>query len=353
MGDFVKMLTKIVAEVGLPREHYLLRAKDAGHQYFQEFLSAGESLHKVMSEKEFRRWYEERVFLKKGIAKFDEKAFIQGAVETSVVRFFAEKYPKDFKLEEIVGFDNKKNVECQLVTDGCRYNVEVKCPSFCGYNEVQEVEKVLKFSTMGRAPDWKTEKEYQISLGEELKRVAVKSGEPLKGVIQMKTMDNNLKDFLISAHEKFGSVLDENEVNVLVVGCDDVEDIQRWWGYLWANEGVFTSNSFVDKSKYSNVDVVVLTNLYFKHNKYYQKNVCNYWSLDGGFNLIFSNPYRLKHKELAIKKFIEFLPNYSSQIDAYSVQGKSLGEVESFIRVIHFVRDFLEKQKGVYLFKTL
>lgn len=72
-------------------------------------------------------------------------------------------------------------------------------------------------------------------------------GELLKPHLVLKNMDNNLKDFLKSAHQKFNPDSDENEINILLVCCDDSADMQSWVGYLYACQGLFTKDSFHSK----------------------------------------------------------------------------------------------------------
>ncbi len=44
-------------------------------------------------------------------------------------------------------------------------------------------------------------------------------------------------------------------------------------------------------SEFENVDVVILNNLYYKHNEYFNKKLLNSWAFGNCFNLIFINPF--------------------------------------------------------------
>ena len=78
-----------------------------------------------------------------------------------------------------------------------------------------------------------------------------------------KRLDNTLKTFLQEAHAKFPTVELTDQLNVLVVCCDDEKDMGRWHDYLYQAQGLFTNDSFADPKTYDRVDVVVLTNRAF------------------------------------------------------------------------------------------
>lgn len=326
-------------------EHYLVKAKTSGHIYFTEFLEAANIIRPLLTPKEFEYWCLEKMLLKQ--QPFAEKTFIQYAVETSVVRFFGERFPTDFKVEAKINPNNDKDVDCQFIDNGYKFNVEVKCSDFVSKEKIDNKDG-FKFGTVGRLPD-RGEKAMTV-LSAALDEGLTKKGEPLKPHLRSKNMDNNMKEFLELAHEKFDPTPNENEVNVLIVGCGDEHDIQNWFNYLWAEEGLFTNQSFADNSKYKNVDLVVLTNQYFKHSKYFDKKTSNCWSLDKCFNLISSNPYRHLAKEKAMKHFVEILPNFSQELSTYKVPGGAPDYVKNTVRISYFVKDNLEKTQNIFLF---
>ena len=175
--------------------------------------------------------------------------------------------------------NKKKNVECQFEDSGFKYNIEVKCPDFGAQEKVGD-EDAFKFSFMGRIPGYLEEVQILTSLLNEAQQIIEGEKKPF---LNSKNMDNNLKDFLYSAHDKFPPPDSENELNVLVVGCNDAMDMQQWWGYLYAEEGLFTQESFAEIEKYRQVDLVVLTNLYHRHHKYFEKKVLSdFWKLNAG-----------------------------------------------------------------------
>ncbi|MFN3782271.1 MAG: hypothetical protein ACK4R6_00010 [Spirosomataceae bacterium] len=328
-------------------DHYLVKSYTETHNYFNEFLDAAKILKPLLTDKEFEFWCTEKMLLKQQV--FAEKTFIQYAVETSVVRFFGEKFPANFKVETKINPTNEKDVDCQITDNGFTFNIEVKCSDFVSKEKIDNKDG-FKFGTIGRLLD----------RGEEAKKVVssaldeglTKKGEPLKPHLSSKNMDNNLKEFLELTHEKVNPTPSENEVNVLVVGCGDDEDIQNWVNYLYASEGLFTKESFADNTLYNNVDLVVLTNQYFKHNRFFDKRVIDSWSIEKGFSLIFCNPFRRLDKGDAIKHFISICPNFSDEITKYVVPGPAPDYVKDACKVVWFVKDNLQKTQNKYLFET-
>lgn len=327
-------------------EHYLIKARQIGGHYFEEFLQTAAILKDVLTAKEFEHWCVEKMLIKQ--QAFQEKTYIQYAVETATARYFAEKHYNDFKVETKVNPFNDKDVDIQFTDQIYKYNIEVKCSDFVS-KETIDSKDAYKYGTIGRIPDRQTTKQVISSAIDE--GLALK-GAPTKSHIESKNMDNNMREFLELAHEKFNPTPNENEVNILLVGCDDERDIQNWYYYLFASEGLFTSESFSSKNKYNNVDLVVFTNLYFKHNKFFNKKTENSWTLQPGFNLVFSNPFRKLLKEKAILNFLNFFPHYTWDLSNYSVPGDVPLYVKDSQRISWFVKDFLEKTKGIYLFNA-
>ena len=65
-------------------------------------------------------------------------------------------------------------------------------------------------------------------------------------------------------NKKFNPSASEEELNILSVSCDDAEDMQLWYYYMFKEQGLFQEYSFWQHSDYENVDLVLLNNLYFK-----------------------------------------------------------------------------------------
>jgi len=330
----------------LPIEHYLSIAKELGHNYFSEFLWASEKLKAVLKPSEFKTFWNHKMQLNKG--SFNEAAFIQAACETAVANHFVNK--SNFKVEIKTNPASKKNIDCQFTSQNFTYNIEVKCSSFERLEKEKDSTSYI-FETFGRIPDHE-----QVTF-ELLKILNQDQANPINSnnkYQEAKKLDNVLKDFLESAHKKFNSTCSDEEVNILLVCCDDRNDMQNWYGYLTANEGLLTEQSFADPANYNNVDLVILTNLYFKHKNFHKKRLKNSWSLEETLNLIFCNPFRIKEKNSAIVNFFtKELINYTVHLLNYKVPGFAPDHVNDAVLLHYFVMEQLEKEQKLYLFETL
>jgi hypothetical protein len=329
--------------LNLSENHYLRIAKESGDNYFDEFIESISKIENFLSPKDFKILWNEKMQLNK--TKFEEKAFIQAACELSVATYFCEK--DNFNVESKVNPENKRDIDVQFKSKGFTYNIEVKCASFKAKEDVQKSDS-YKFQSSGRLNNMD---DVMSIISNAIDEGLSNKGESLKPHKILKNMDNNLMDFLKSAHQKFNPNAQENEINIILVGCDNPGDMQSWVGYLYASEGLFTENSFLSTDEYSNVDLVVLTNLYFKHKDFHKKKIKNSWNLGQTLNLSFVSPYRKKDKKAGILNFRNEMINYNDQIAKFEVPGDAPYHVKEIVRIPYFVREFLEKKEGVYLFE--
>lgn len=270
----------------------------------------------------------------------NEPQYLQAACELVICSYLAKKYKDSFKYELQV--NPPKDVDCSFTDQGMQFNIEIKCADFSKSNLINE-EDGYKIGFLGRNPDAESVVNDLASAFQSL------PGE--KRLIKQQHMDNKLKDYLQSAHRKFAQKPREDHLNVLAICCDTPMDIQKWFGYMYENQGLFTENSFADKNSYNLVDIVLITNLYHRHYLYKTKNkITDHWLLDQSFNLIFSNPYRTADKQLSIFRFCEIIPNYSFALNGYQVPGDAEDYVKNSIRIPHFVVDELQA-KGVFHFQ--
>lgn len=327
----------------LPENHYLRIAKESGNNYFNEFIDSISKIKEYLSPKDFRILWDDKMQLNK--MKFNEIPFIQSACELSVATYFCEK--DDFNVEVKVNPENKKDIDVQFKSNGFTYNIEVKCASFKKKEEVQKSDS-FKYQSQGRLSNMNNS---MIMISNTIDEGLTNKGESLKAHEVLKNMDNNLMDFLKSAHQKFNPDSKENEINILLVGCDNPEDMQSWVGYLTASKGLFTRDSFENPKNYNNVDIVVFTNLYFKHKAFNGKLIENSWNLDQSLNLSLVSPYRKKDKRDGILNFHNELINYNEQIDEFVVPGDAPDHVKEVVRIPYFVRYFLEQKQSIYLFE--
>lgn len=87
-----------------------------------------------------------------------------------------------------------------------------------------------------------------------------------EGVQAEPRFDNKLKDYLVSAQSKFPDSTDDN-FNLLVISLCEIKDLDEWYNYLFASEGIFTQNSYV-KELYNRIDAIALTDTVMGHINY-------------------------------------------------------------------------------------
>ena len=157
-------------------------------------------------------------------------------------------------------------------------------------------------------------------------------------------MDNNAKDYLIQAQEKFPQKKDRENYNVLFLCLDDADSIQEWYDYFTNIQGFFTPESFVPHNNFDKVDSVVFTNLYYKHNrKKMQSN--DAWSFASSFSLFVPNRYAFLQKYEAAMNAYSIIPNYTRDYIKY------LKVNDPFIMPLkHFIFDELQNNKKIKLF---
>lgn len=323
--------------------HYLYQALINDDRYYKNFLAVSKAFSKHLPPKVFANLLKEKLQIRNGA--FDRKQFIQFACETTVVSYFANKYSDKFKYELNVNPCNNSNVECQYAYGACTFNIEVKCPCFDA-KEKNDNQDALKLFTAGRIPDMEVVRE----LSELLRIGQINKSDIPKNVIVAKNMDNTLKDFLVSAQNKFNPNSSENELNILVVCCANASDMQNWHGYMFGNQGLFRDDSFHSPSEYDLVDIVVLTNLYHRHLNWLEKTYLeNIWNFENAFNLAFVNRKRKLDKNNAISSFLKSFPHYGFELSDYKPLGDAPDYIKDKTRILEFIYEKLTK-KGINLF---
>ncbi|WP_217520084.1 hypothetical protein [Vibrio metschnikovii] len=263
---------------------------------------------------------------------FVEAKYLQAACESSVAASIAVAYGDTFEYEPKL--NPPSDVDCSFSAFGYKFNIEVKCPDYTKYHDHQ-AKDCYSIGAMGRLDNYFDAYEsIKTLLGNE------------KPVEKQVHMDNKLKDYLLSCQKKFSDETSEQELNILLVCCDSAMDMQKWVHYLYGAKGLLTEDSFVEPNLYSNVDVVILTNLYHRHYSYWQKDkLSEHWSLGKSFNLIFKNRSIKRGKDRAIWCLVDIFPNYSKEISEYTLK-----ESEEITRVPRFVK-FVEEKNSEYLFQ--
>ncbi len=292
-------------------KHYF----NINEEYYLGFKEAFDLVYREFGIKEQEKIAKEKFFIGDYEQSFNENQFMQSACELSVGRYYV-KCP-DSVIEPEVKLNrpvSDKDVDWQIRYKGFAFNLEVKCSVENEFSQDTQVingtgkSKTLKLIFAGRVPH----PNYAREKIEEIVRQAD------TGLIIPKHSDNRMKDYLVDAHSKFGKNADMNTLNVLIVACGHFTSMQEWHGYLYANEGLFTSSSFCGRNKYENVDGVLLTTLRYNHQHNFARRRLS-WDLHRSFNIFFRNPNsRSNIKPETIRAFLDITPNHTDEFLAFA-----------------------------------
>ena len=190
------------------KSHIIHVEKANNGKYYHDLQKVISIFEKGIEHRDFIHIVKDKLQL--GKSTFNYKQYIQSASEITIVAYFLELFPNSFKYEPKLNVNSNKNVECQITHRGIKYNIEVKTPEYSTQEE-QNDSSSIKINSIGRYDDYK-------EISEDLKPFFKLRSENLydgKSAIDSKRMDNNAKDYLIQAQEKFPQKEDRENYNGL------------------------------------------------------------------------------------------------------------------------------------------
>jgi hypothetical protein len=313
-NNYIKRLSNIKSD-----NHYLKKTCPIYDEYIAGLYSALKNLCQVIGEKSIIDFINKK--LQFDISNFNEAQYIQSACELSIMSYFSSN--SDLKFEYEKKITPPKDVDFSICKNGINYNVEIKCASYKDKKQTDENQVLITFTN--RIPN-------KDSMLECVKQRLSPHG---KEVIEEKNRDNNLKDFLLNAQSKFNNA-SNNDVNILIVCCDDQADMYIWKEYLFNYGGFFTEESPVKHEEFEKVDYVLITNLFHRHDKYYTDvTLSNLWSLSHSFCLLYPNRYSLRNRNFIgygiedVRQLSTIFPNFSEEFVNYMDDDNDLPEGES------------------------
>lgn len=260
-------------------QHPLYSAFCNNDKYYKDFLNILEDYKRVLNDNEYNK------FLLKGkLDKSIEPAeYLQFAAEVTVVDYII-RTQKCFINEPI--YNKKKNPECSFEYDNRIVNIEVKCPNL-SKRITQEKLGDVRIYAGERFPDIIRYNDIIDDIEHNCDSITI---QPID------RLDNKLKDYLISAHNKFPNT-SEKYFNILIIALDIISDMDEWYSYLFGDYGAFTCNTYI-KEDYSNVDAVMITNIQSGHVGNPEYYAINCWALENYLSLIFLDPRKEKKHNL-------------------------------------------------------
>jgi hypothetical protein len=318
---------------GLPAIHVL---KNSPQDYVDDFVMAALEIYPYSK---MRKVFQDKCLIPDTSNYSDEKYF-QSASELSVSRYLKQKEKenliRDLAFEKMVNPKNQKDVDNFFRVKAKNVSIEVKCP----FEEKRTGE--LTMQTAGRIPD--PDGKYNSM------KQAIKSGKSRKDLRRGKNPDNRLKDCLVSANEKFSDESSFDDLNILFVSCGYFHDINHCYMCLHAGEGLFTNSPFEAPEHYQNVDLMILSNLKYRHE--YARDY-SLWGLDDVFLLPIINPHgRSSCVGDSVKKGLNVFHHYKEEFEAFdsikTATPDPHGHIEAIketMKVSHFVNERLLPQE--------
>ena len=252
--------------------HPLQKAYANQNRYWTDFLDLHSDYKQHLSTQDYEH------FLSKCRldCEINNAQYLQFASEVTIVDYVIRNY-KDFKNEP--QYNNKKNPECSFGYEGRTVNIEVKAPDL-RKRASQEDSRDTKIYAAERFPN-------KQSYEHALEFIKTNMNEN-KNIQVVDRMDNKLKDYLLSAHEKFPDS-STSYFNILVIAVDTIPDMDEWYSYIWGDNGVFTEKTYVLEN-YNNIDAIMLTNVQHGHMADNVDLTVNCWKLENYMSLLFLNP---------------------------------------------------------------
>ena len=242
----------------------------AGGNYKRDFISAVENVYPV---RRIEKTLQEKFFVPDD-SQLNLGRYLQSAVELSVQNDLKRNpLAESFEIDKKV--NPPKNVEAYYKACGTAVSLEVKCG-----DEKSPHPESLVLKSAGRVPGFKE----KAGVLHEIFRNS-QSGHVLETI---KNTDNAMKDFLISAHSKFSPDSSIGDLNVLLVACGNIANINDWWQNLYGSRELFTAESYYPTpDDFRLVDVVILSNLKYLHTEAREHHD---WTLKNAFLVPFLNP---------------------------------------------------------------
>lgn len=301
------------------------------NEYGLAFQEVIKSFTVFLNTKKRIKKLQDKLFLKQNDISTDQlNQYIQSAIELAVVSYFADNFPENFKYEPNLIEGNNTDVECQFKTNNLTFNIEVKASKYINDNLKSNDEFYLRAINMGNLDNY--------NKGYNFLKTFLPNLKPEK------RFDNNLKSHLTSTQSKLPRENNNTFCNVLIIGCNNSDDIQNQYHYLFSRDrGFFSENPLIQHSEFDLVDIIFLSNLFFKHNSEIDETKLNKesWHFEKSFMVGFRNPYRKDSKFEHLELIESIIPNYTKSFMEY----KSGPE---FFRLQHFIHTELGMNREIY-----
>jgi len=316
-------------EIFIPPDHLLSHSAES---YRRSFIAAAAN---VYARKDTAGVLQHK-FRIPDTAGLDIANYVQSAAELTV-----QNHLFHARGVTALEFDKKvhppKDVEAYFHVNGTHISLEVKCAV-----EEAPPPNNFVFQTAGRIPN------HQRLLGGV--RDALRATDGCPDITIQQNKDNTMGGFLTGAHEKFSPASSVGDLNILFVACGDAGNMNSWYGYLAGDGGLFTPHSFIDPIKFELVDVVILSNLKYFHQRGQQWHD---WTLRDVLMLPVLNPKGRKSR--IGSSIIKGLGAFDHQLRRFGSYAKNVGpnfpsNIGHALKVMYFVMEELTHEERTRYF---
>ncbi len=308
-------MTDVISSIAKLSQKHIL--KDANEAYVKGFAVAATN---VYPPKQLSKILQEKFFIPND-SGFDLNKYLESAAELSVQNYLKQE-PRIINIALDKRVNPPKNVDAYYEVGPTHISLEVKCAE-----EVELSSDSFTVVMAGRVPNHLD------------KFNALKSAMPKETVQLVKNKDNTLKDFLISANNKFSPDSGVDDLNILFIACGDAVHIQDWYNYLYATSGFFTADPLCSYLEYNLVDVVILSNLKYYHTLAKQFHD---WTLRDVFLLPCVNPH---HRTTAMSgSIVSGLSVFNHHLKLFNDFSPTPFAAQA-LKVIHYVVEKLQPRE--------
>jgi hypothetical protein len=161
-----------------------------------------------------------------------------------------------------------------------------------------------------------------------------------------------------SANDKFSSASGVDDLNVLFLSCGKFDKMNEWHTCLYGTQGLFTGHSFAPEARCPKVDLVILSNLRYRHE---QARAYPAWTLDDVLLLPIINPHgRSNRTTEAIEEGLSVFNHYLTEFASFhgsklfwDKHSENRVNIQKVLKVNYFVMDYLKPEEFSRFFPTI
>lgn len=328
MNDTRSIVSKASAE------HILGKCRSA---YVDGFVAAFEAIYSSRRRAEVLQ----HKFFLPDESNYSDEAYFQSASELSVANHIRLQGPQDFEVDKNVSSIRRTDVDVHLRVGPTTVDVEVKCPVEPQPVVDERGEPVLLLHSAGRRPDFPAQ---LLKLQSDINRSVGATA------VVGKKKDNSSKDFFVHAHQKFNPLSNADDLNVLFISGGSWGHMGELYMHLYADEGLFTASSFHPTTDFELVDVVILSNLRYRHQHVRDPDD---WTLKNVLMIPRLNPHgRVSRTSDAIERGLGIFEHHLKRFNSFTeiAEANTPSVMLDYLKLNHYVGKELSRDEKLRYF---